>query len=82
MRNLKYTLIIEATEDPEFFSFYSPDLQGFTGVGCSIENCIKQASSGMDEHLAVLSENSLPLPEANSDPIVLIKNARMIAQAA
>jgi len=32
MINLKYSLIIEATKDPTFFTFYSPNLEGFTGV--------------------------------------------------
>ncbi|MBV5308392.1 type II toxin-antitoxin system HicB family antitoxin [Chromatium okenii] len=82
MLNLKYKLVIEATEDPEFFSFYSPDLQGFTGVGCSIENCITQAISEIDEHLLVLKENDLPIPMSNPDPTVTIKNSRRIAEAA
>jgi len=40
MINLKYSLVIEATEDPNFFGFYSPDLEGVTGVGNSIEDCL------------------------------------------
>ena len=36
MIELEYSLIIEATGDPEFFGFYSPDLEGFTGIGHSI----------------------------------------------
>jgi len=35
MIDLKYSLVIEATDDPTFFGFYSPDLEGFTGVGHS-----------------------------------------------
>jgi hypothetical protein len=31
MLELPYSLIIEATEDPDFFGFYSPDLEGLTG---------------------------------------------------
>lgn len=27
MIDLKYSLIIEATEDPSFFGFYSPDFE-------------------------------------------------------
>lgn len=38
MINLKYSLVIEATDDPIFFGFYSPDLEGFTGIGHSIED--------------------------------------------
>jgi hypothetical protein len=35
MVDLKYSLVIEATADPSFFGFYSPDLAAFTGVGHS-----------------------------------------------
>ena len=46
MIDLKYSLVIEATEDPTFFGFYSPDLEGFTGIGHSVEDCIYQAKWG------------------------------------
>lgn len=32
MINVPYTLIIEATNEPNYFGFYSPDLTGFTGI--------------------------------------------------
>ena len=31
MLDLPYSLVIEATDEPDFFGFYSPDLEGFTG---------------------------------------------------
>jgi hypothetical protein len=37
---LLYSLVIEATEEPDYFGFYSPDLEGFTGIGHSIEDCL------------------------------------------
>jgi hypothetical protein len=37
MIELKYSLVIEATEDPNFFGFYSPELEGFTGVGTPLK---------------------------------------------
>ena len=40
MIELEYSLIIEATGGPDFFGFYSPDLEGFTGIGHSIEDCL------------------------------------------
>jgi len=46
MIDLKHSLVIEATEDPNFFSFYSPDLEGFSGVGHSIEDCLYKAKWG------------------------------------
>lgn len=33
MLSLPYSLIIEATEEADFFGFFSPDLEGFTGIG-------------------------------------------------
>ena len=48
MIDLQYSLIIEATEEPDYFGFYSPDLEGFTGIGHSIEDCIYKAKWGND----------------------------------
>jgi predicted RNase H-like HicB family nuclease len=41
--DLAYSLVVEATKDPTFFNFYSPELEGFTGGGHSIEDCLDQA---------------------------------------
>ena len=60
MIDLKYSLVIEATNDPTFFGFYSPDLEGFTGIGHSIEDCVYQARRGMEEHLELLKNNPYP----------------------
>jgi hypothetical protein len=46
MIELEYSLIIEATEEPDYFGFYSPDLEGFTGIGHSIEDCIYKSKVG------------------------------------
>lgn len=54
MIDLEYSLIIEATEEPDFFGFYSTDLEGFTGIGHSIEVCLYKAKWGMKEHLNLL----------------------------
>ena len=70
MLDLKYSLVIEATEDPTFFGFYSPDLDGFTGTGHSIEDCLSHAKLGMDEHVELLKERGLPIPQANPNPKV------------
>ena len=75
MIDLKYSLIIEATEDPIFFAFYSPDLEGFTGVGNSVEDCLYKARWGMEEHICLLEERGLPVPGRNPNPTVIIKNA-------
>lgn len=78
MIELEYSLIIEATEDPSFFVFYSPDLEGFTGTGHSIEDCLYKARWGMDEHVALLKERSLPVPKSNPTVTILIQNERKL----
>jgi len=59
MIEMTYSLVIEATNDPDFFSFYSPDLEGFTGVGHSVEDCLYKAKWGIKEHVALLRERGL-----------------------
>ena len=82
MLELKYSLVIEATEDPNFFGFYSPDLEGFTGVGHSIEDCLYKARWGMEEHLALLAEQQLTIPEPSSNPTVVVRNENRFEPAA
>ena len=82
MIDLKYSLVIEATNDPTFFAFYSPDLEGFTGVGHSVEDCLYKAKWGMEEHLGLLQKNELPVPEPNANPTVVIQNERRLEPAA
>ncbi len=79
MIDLKYSLIIEATEDPSFFSFYSPDLEGFSGVGHSVEACIYKARWGMQEHVALLKERGLPVPKPNTNPTITVRNEKRLA---
>ena len=74
MIDLPYSLVIEATEDPTFFGFYSPELDGFTGVGHSVEDCLYQARWGMREHVELLREQAMPVPPERPDPVVTIRN--------
>ena len=76
MIELDYSLVVEATEEPDYFGFYFPDLQGLTGVGHSIEDCIYKAKRGMKEHLKLLKEQGLPIPPKNSNPNIVIQNAQ------
>lgn len=81
MIDLPYSLVIEATEEPDYFGFYSPDLDGFTGVGHSIEDCLYKAKWGMKEHVALLREQRLPVPKKNPDPRIIVQNTRSTAIA-
>jgi len=82
MIDLKYSLVIEATDDPTFFGFYSPELEGFTGVGHSIEDCLYKAKWGMLEHITLLEEMGLPVPEPNPNPTIVIQNEERLAAVA
>ncbi len=79
MIELPYSLVIEATEDPGFFGFYSTEIEGFTGIGHSIEDCLYQAKWGMKEHVALLAEKGLPVPPENPDPKIVVQNAKEMA---
>ena len=76
MVELPYSLIIEATEEPDYFGFYSPDLEGFAGIGHSVEDCLYQAKWGMKEFLQIMAERNMTIPPRSGDPTVLIKNTR------
>jgi len=68
MIDLPYALIIEATEGPDSFGFYSPDLEGFSGIGHSVEDCLLKAKRGMKEHIDVIEREGLSVPPKNPDP--------------
>jgi predicted RNA binding protein YcfA (HicA-like mRNA interferase family)/predicted RNase H-like HicB family nuclease len=74
MIDLPFSLVIEATAKPDFFGFYSPELEGFSGVGHSVEDCLFKARCGMKEHVEVLQEQKLPVPPRNPNATILIKN--------
>jgi predicted RNase H-like HicB family nuclease len=74
MIDLPYSLVVEATADPDFFGFYSPELEGFTGIGHSIEDCLYRARIGMKDHVAQLVQQKLPVPPINPNPTVMIHN--------
>jgi predicted RNase H-like HicB family nuclease len=78
LNHIKYSLTVEATDDPNFSGFYSPDLEGFTGVGNSIEDCLYKARWGMEEHVALLRERGVPVPQPSEDPKVTIQNAKAV----
>ena len=82
MIELKYSLVIEATEEQDYFGFYSPDLEGFTGIGHSIEDCIYKAKWGMKEHVNLLKEKELPVPAKNPNPRIIIQNEQQKVVAA
>jgi predicted RNase H-like HicB family nuclease len=81
MITLPYSLVIEATDDPDFFGFYSPDLEGFTGVGHSIEDCVYKARSGMAHHVETMRQQALQVPARNPNPTIVIQNEQKLQPA-
>ena len=78
MIDLKYSLVIEATEEPDYFGFYSRDLEGFSGIGHSVEDCIYKAKWGMLEHINLLNEQRLPVPAPSKNPRITIQNEQRL----
>ncbi len=81
MIELSYSLVIEATSEPDYFGFFSPELHGFSGIGHSIEDCLYKAKHGMREHIELLRLNSMPIPPLNPNPRILIRNEHRKAVA-
>ena len=67
MIDLRYSLVIEATSEPDFFSFYSPDLEGFSGVGHSVEDCLYQAKA-VRNSIVTLGRGSRHVPPPAGGP--------------
>ena len=82
MIDLPYSLVIEATKEPDYFGFFSPELEGFSGIGHSVEDCLYKAKWGMEEHVTLLREQGCSIPEPNPDPTVVIHNERRIEAVA
>jgi len=80
--NLPYSLIVESTDDPHFFGFYSPELEGFSGTGSSVEDCLTKARLGMKEHVRLLEQSGRPVPAISSHPTVIIRKSESVVPAA
>jgi len=81
MIDLPYSLVIEATDEADFFGFYSTELEGFTGIGHSVEDCIYKARCGMAEHVQVLAEEGLPIPPRDPNPTITVQNQQVPIEA-
>ena len=81
MIDLPYSLIVEATGEPDYFGFYSPELEGFSGIGHSVEDCLYKARWGMKEHLELLAEQKLPIPPVNPNPTITVQNEQCSSAA-
>ena len=81
MIELQYSLVIEATKEPDFFGFFSNELEGFSGIGHSIEDCLFKAKWSMIEHTKLLKKQGLEVPPHNPNPTIIIQNESQIEAA-
>jgi predicted RNase H-like HicB family nuclease len=81
MIEIPYSLVIEATEERDYFGFHSPDLEGFSGIGHSVEGCLFKAKWGMKEHVELLKQEGLPVLPETPDPEIIIQNERKLTGA-
>jgi hypothetical protein len=56
-------------------------LEGFSGIGHSVEDCLFQAKWGMKKHVELLKEQGFPVPHKNPDPKIVIQNERKLNAA-
>jgi predicted RNase H-like HicB family nuclease len=54
-------------------------LEGFTGLGHSIEDCVYKAKWGMKEHMELLKERGLPVPSKVKNPKIIVQNEEKLA---
>ena len=57
------------------------ELEGFSGIGHSVEDCLYKAKWGMKEHIDLLIERNLPIPLENPDTKVVIQNEKSLVAA-
>jgi predicted RNase H-like HicB family nuclease len=72
--------VIETTEEPDYFGFYSPDLEGFSGIGRSVEDCLLKAKWGLKEHVELLWQQGFPVPSAHPDPKIVVQDENIHAE--
>ena len=74
---LKYNLIIERTDGPLFYRFFSPELQDFEGGGISIDDCLNKATWKMEHHLNTASDLNIVLPPAPEETSIVIREENL-----
>src|SRR5262249_25100826 len=70
MIDLMYSLVIEATE-PDYFGSSSPELEGFSGIGHSVQDCLHKAKWVQEELLATSTAGRFHFPDGAIDEMRL-----------
>jgi len=78
MIDLPYSLVIEATAEPDYFGFYAPELEGFTGWRLRVQSAITTSDSEPEPDFAIVpgpAERYLPHHPLPADIATLIEVA-------
>ncbi|MFP4458899.1 MAG: type II toxin-antitoxin system HicB family antitoxin [Candidatus Zixiibacteriota bacterium] len=71
---IKYNLVIQASDDPLFYRFTSPELDGFKGTGISVDDCIQKACLLMEKHIVSAESIGRDLPSPPKKARITIVN--------
>ena len=82
MIDLKYSLVIEATDDPNFSDFILPIWKVLPGSVIPLKTASTKRNGGMEEHVELLKEQKLPVPKASASPKIIIQNDERLARSA
>ena len=80
MLKLKYSLVVEATHNPDFFGVYCPELGDYgacTATGATIDEAIQRGIAAVDEFVSMLLEDGEKTPPFPAWPSIRIVNEGM-----
>jgi predicted RNase H-like HicB family nuclease len=66
MKNKNYIALLEFDKDTGKYGVVIPDVPGFTTVGDSYDDAIRNATEGLASHLGVMKEYGEEVPDARS----------------
>jgi predicted RNase H-like HicB family nuclease len=63
MKFFSFEIVIEKEEDDEGYFAYSPSLSGCFSNGKTIEETKRNIREAIQQHILILQEHSLPIPQ-------------------
>lgn len=66
MKNKSYIALLEFDKDTGKYGVVVPDVPGFTTVGDSYDDAVRNATEGLASHLEIIKEYSEAIPAARS----------------
>lgn len=75
MLNLRYSIIVEATEDPNFFGVHCPALDRYgacTAAGSTLDEAVQNGRLAIEEFVLELQVMGITPPPADTYPTVRV----------